>query len=76
MRAAQRYTGTIPEYLQPPVVKTWPKDGQGYTIWNGPDEKKYRTKPGDMSIWCGPSLAAAAPSRPHSPPQRPKHTPL
>ena len=57
--AVQDYRGSFPSkeaalqgWLKPAQPKTWPKDGNGNTIWNG----KYtdRTKPGDISLTCAP----------------------
>ena len=57
--AVQDYRGSFPSkeaalqgWLKVAQQKTWPKNGGGYTIWNGNanDEKRYRTKPGDISI--------------------------
>ena len=43
-------------WLKTAQPKTYPKDGDGHTIWNGPESfvKAYRTKPGDISLSCAP----------------------
>ena len=72
--AVQDYRGSFPSkeaalqgWLKVAQPQTYPKDGNGHTIWNGDDySKQYRTKPGDISLMCASSipLAAATPSLP------------
>jgi hypothetical protein len=61
--AVQDYRGSFPSkeaalqgWLKPAQPKTWPKDGDGDIIWNGPASwvKQFRTKPGDISLTCAP----------------------
>ena len=56
----QDYRGSFPSkeaalqgWIKVAQPQTYPKDGNGNIIWNGPESfvKKYRTKPGDISIW-------------------------
>ena len=58
--AVQDYRGSFPS--KEAALQGWlktaigPKDGFGDIIWNGPESwvKKYRTKPGDISLTCAP----------------------
>ena len=66
--AVQDYRGSFPS--NEAALQGWLKAHATcpLTIWNGNDagEKTYRTKPGDISLTCAPSipLAAATPSLP------------
>ena len=55
--AVQDYRGSFPSdeaalqgWLKTAQPKTWPKDGDWDTIWNGKYGKDQRTKPGDISL--------------------------